>query len=134
MDSSLIVLLAFPIPLLLISFFIWIFVRTGKKHPAEEGKTPKFSCVGAGQIGWIWYRGPFIRTAIYDDFMVVCCAKPYHLPFFEIISVEKKKLFFRNIFKINHRSSQCPASIQLFWPKPELALEFLRSKMRVSGD
>lgn len=58
----------------------------------EEGKTPLYTTLGGGRIGWLNYKGPFIRLKIYDEFVVIrYLFKSLVLRYDEIERVEIKK-------------------------------------------
>lgn len=61
--------------------FIWMFVRKDRLHPAEEGKKAVYATTCAGIVGWLTYKGPFLRLAVYTEFLVVACDKVYYFPF-----------------------------------------------------
>lgn len=93
---------------------VWIYLRKDRKHLAEAGKTPVFSESCAGIIGWITYRGPFIRVAVYDDFLVVSCDKPYALKFSEITQLEPCTFLYKKGFRIRHENPTYPKRLEVW--------------------
>lgn len=107
---------AFPILILLIvgGIFAHIFRRKDRMHASEAGKKPLFTETCAGVIGWLTYKGPFIRLAIYSDFMIVSCDKQYYLPFSSITKIERKSFLFTKGYRIHHRNADMPERIELW--------------------
>lgn len=97
-----------------LGMMVWIYLRKDRKHPAETGKTPVFSEACAGIIGWITYRGPFIRVAVYGDFLVVSCGKPYALKFSEISQLEPCTFLYKKGFRIHHNNPAYPKRLEVW--------------------
>ena len=113
-----------------IGIFVWLFIRKGKRHPRETGRSARFETSCAGIIGWVTYRGPFIRLSVYDDFLVVACSAPYLLEFSEIERVEAVRFGFVKGFRIHHHNLRYPERIEV-WPRDrETLASILADKIR----
>lgn len=110
-------------PLVIFAIVIAIFVRFYRRkdqlHAAELGKKPLFSDTCGGVVGWLNYKGPFIRVAVYPDFVVVSCDRQYYLPFGEIASIERRSFLFTKGYRIHHRNPQYPKRIEVWLGKQE---------------
>lgn len=113
----------FALPLLvvvsLIAIFAWIYQRKERRHPAEAAMRPLFTEDCAGVIGWVTYKGPFIRLAVYPDFLVASCDQPYYLPFTQISQVERRSFLFSKGYRIHHRNPQYPRRIEVWFSNRE---------------
>ncbi len=106
----------FPILILLTvgSVFLWMFRRKDRLHVSEAGKKPLFTESCAGVIGWLTYKGPFIRLAVYDDFVVVSCDKQYYLPLGNITRIARHSFLFTKGYRLYHNKADCPERIELW--------------------
>ena len=95
--------------------FIWMFMRKDRLHAAEVGKKASFATSCGGIVGWLTYKGPFLRVAVYPEFLVVACNKLYYFPFSEIVQVERRQFMFRKGYRIQHRNALYPQRIEV-WP------------------
>lgn len=102
--------------------FIWMFVRKDRLHPAEEGKKAVYATTCAGIVGWLTYKGPFLRLAVYTEFLVVACDKVYYFPFNEIVQIERSSHMFRKGYRIRHRNMSYPQRLEV-WPSDRDAFE-----------
>lgn len=75
------------VPLLLLIGIIVAQLRLA----VERGKTPIFQQTSGGHVGWISYRGPFIRLSLYEEFLVIRCWQAVVLRYAEIDRVEVTK-------------------------------------------
>ena len=107
---------AFPILSLLIvgGIFGYIFQRKDRMHASEAGKKHLFTESCAGVIGWLTYKGPFIRLAVYGEFIIVSCDKQYYLPFSAITKIERHSFLFTKGYRIYHRIADYPERIELW--------------------
>ncbi|MEZ4869592.1 MAG: hypothetical protein R3C14_50170 [Caldilineaceae bacterium] len=77
------------VPVILLSTLIIAQLRLS----AEQGKTPIFTQTSGGRVGWLNYRGPFIRLSLYEEFLVIRCWQSIVLRYDEIDRVELPKWF-----------------------------------------
>lgn len=107
---------AFPILIFLIAsgIFVYIFQRKDRMHASEAGKKPLFTESCAGVIGWLTYKGPFIRLAVYSDFVIVSCDKQYYLPFTTITKIERRNFLFSKGYRIYHTNTEYPQRIEVW--------------------
>ena len=102
--------------------FIWMFIRKDRRHAAEAGKQALYAATCAGIVGWLTYKGPFIRLAVYNEFLAVACDRVYYLPFAEIQQIERRNFLFRKGYRIHHRNPSYPQRIEV-WPGDRSAFE-----------
>ena len=102
--------------------FIWMFVRKDRRHAAEAGKTALYAGSCGGIVGWLTYKGPFIRFAVYTEFLVVACDAVYYFPFGEVVQIERRNFLFRKGYRIHHRNPAYPQRIEV-WPSDRAAFE-----------
>jgi hypothetical protein len=102
--------------------FIWMFIRKDRMHAAEAGKQALYSTICGGIVGWWTYKGPFIRLAVYSEFLVVVCDRVYYLPFAEIQQIERRNFLFRKGYRIHHRNPSYPQRLEV-WPRDRAAFE-----------
>ncbi len=106
----------FPILVILTvgSIFFWLFQRKDRLHASEAGKRPAFTENCAGVIGWMTFKGPFIRLAVYDTFLIVSCDKQYYLPFTTVTRIEPRSFMFSKGYRIHHTNSEYPKRIEIW--------------------
>ena len=114
MESNYLAALPAVILPVVIGIFVWIYMRKDRQHAAEAGKTPTFSENCAGVVGWITYKGPFIRVAVYPEFLVVSCDRQYYLPFSQISQIERRSFMFNKGYRIHHNNSEYPKRIEVW--------------------
>ena len=95
--------------------FIWMFLRKDRRHAAEAGKKALYSTICGGIVGWLTYKGPFIRVAVYPEFLVIACDKVYYLPFSEVVQIERRNFMWRKGYRIQHRNPSYPQRLEV-WP------------------
>ena len=96
-------LLPFFAPLIIItvfSFFGYIFYKSNKKASIELGKQPLYTERVAGKIDTLYYKGPFIRLALYDTFLVLGYTKTLVIYYHEITSIGAKKRLFGELLTV----------------------------------
>ncbi len=84
----------YMVPLIFItvgSIFGYIIYCSNKKAAIEKDKTPIYKERCAGKIGKLYYKGPFIRVALYAEFMVVSSTKQFVIQYSNIVNVSEKK-------------------------------------------
>jgi hypothetical protein len=131
MEMDKLMYLPLVIPLLVIALFVWFFMRKDRRHPLENNLTPAFKTTCGGIIGWMTYRGPFIRVAVYDNFLVVSCGKPYLLKFPEITELEPCTFAFAKGFRIKHANSDYPKRLEIWVKDRDGFLAALSGKVKV---
>jgi hypothetical protein len=75
------------VPLMLLTGVIMARQRLA----VERGLRPLFQQTSGGQVGWISYRGPFIRLTLYEEFLVIRCWQAIVLRYDQIERVEVTK-------------------------------------------
>jgi hypothetical protein len=103
-----------------------IFYLSFQKVPEEEGKKPLYEERIGGTCGLIRYKGPFIRLAIYEQFLLIRYSKAIVLNYDQIQSIQIKKSFFVSGLEIIADSS--PSKFFL-WPRnPHAILKIVEEK------
>ena len=95
----------------------------------EQSLKAEFVLTCAGRIGWLNLKGPFIRFAVYEDFIVISAYRKILLRFDEIVKVESTRLFLNIGVKIVHRNSKYPDKIILWTSNHEKIKTLLDSKI-----
>jgi len=107
----------FDIGLLVI--FLSLLIKRSLKMAVEKGLTPIFTTKCGGQIGSLGYSPPFIRLALYDDFIVISGFRKIQLKYEDINRLVLKSLYWYKGFEIWHANSSLP---------PDLSLSFFGTK------
>lgn len=103
-------------------FFVWMIIRKNRRHGAEAGKSAIYATNCTGTVGWITYKGVFLRLAVYAEFLVVACNRVYYFPFSEIMHIERHNFLFRRGYRIHHKNPSYPQRIEV-WPENRDAFE-----------
>lgn len=102
--------------------FIWMFVRKDRRHPAEALERAAYATTCGGIVGWLTYKGSFLRLAVYAEFLVVACDNVYYFPFSGIQQIERRNFLFRKGYRIHHKNPSYPQRIEV-WPSDRTAFE-----------
>ncbi len=114
MEQEYFFLLPILVLVAVIAIFGWLFKRKDRLHAAEAGKRPAFTESCAGVISWVTFKGPFIRVAVYDSFIVVSCDRQYYLPFSQIMRIEPCSFLFTKGYRIHHNIAEYPKRIEVW--------------------
>ncbi len=107
-----------------------IYYRSTKKASIEIGKKPLYTERCAGKVGKLYYKGPFIRVAIYDTFMVVSYLKQLVIHFDNIITVTEKKILLTKRLFITYRDKTETKTMYLVSYNPGKLKETLETAMK----
>jgi hypothetical protein len=112
------------VPVILIGLVLLLLVvghlRSFRRAPIEEGKSPIYTGWVGGGVGTVSYRGPLINFRVYEDFMVIDAFRRTVLHFDSVDSVDLEKgLFFGSYLRITHHQPQAPEPILLSVSDPE---------------
>ena len=120
-------------PLLIIavvaSLFVYIY-RGSKKHdPIEAGLTPLFEEQAGGRFGISNLTYPFVRHAIYDDFVVISTSRRfYKLGFDQIKKIDVGRHMFSVGVTYHHNVQEVPSKLIVWSTNPGFVESLLRSK------
>jgi hypothetical protein len=117
---------------LVVSILLLLIVGSRRRSEIEQNKTPLHTQTSGGRIGWVRYRGPFVRLSIYDEFVVIRYGwKTIVLPYGEIERVETGKwLGMRtDSVQIVHHKPDAPPYIRIGAFSPERIKELIESKL-----
>ena len=98
----------------------------------EKGKTPLYSSLAGGRIGWINYKGPFVRLRIYDEFVVIrYFFKSIVLQYDEIEHIEIKKWLglVADRIQIFHRKQDVPSNLIIGTSDPTEAKKLIELRL-----
>ena len=121
------------IPALVFAVVIFLFIRTyrGSKNiqPAEDGLTPLFQEQAGGRFDIYNLTIPFVRHAIYDDFVVISTRNRYYkLNFDQIIKFEVKRHLFSIGVTYHHNISDIPKTLIVWTTNSSWVSSLLVSK------
>ena len=109
---------------------------SGMRLDIEKDKTPLHTETAGGRIGWMRYRGPFIRLNIYDEFIVIRYSwKSIVLRYDEIERVETGKWLglVTDRLQIVHHKPDAPSFIRIGASSPERVKAIIESKLAATG-
>ncbi|MBX7060016.1 MAG: hypothetical protein K1X75_18285 [Leptospirales bacterium] len=111
---------AFPLILLLIvaTIFGRLFYNSTQRRIEERALQPIFEARCAGQVGAIFYRGPFIRFSVYPDFLIVAVGKAHLLRRASIRRIYIERRFWQKQLVIEHLAPEVPEKIRLLMARP----------------
>lgn len=96
----------------------------------ERNLKPIYTENCGARFGGLNLTIPFVRLAIYDDFLVLSCLKPVLMKFDEIDRVElKRQLFFKGIF-LRHHNKEIPSKVVIWSRNGEKARSIIESRLR----
>jgi hypothetical protein len=130
----------FSIPIffiiLVVSTLLLLVVGGGRRLDIEKNKTPLHTQTSGGRIGWVRYRGPFVRLSIYDEFIVIRYSwKSIVLRYDEIERVEIGKWLgvLSDSVQIVHHKPDAPAYIKIGTSSPERVKEVIVSRLAATS-
>ena len=131
-------IIAIPVILivLVVSILLLLFLGSGRRLDIEMNKTPLHSQTSGGRIGWVRYRGPFVRLSIYNEFLVIRYGwKRIVLPYDEIERIETGRWLglMTDSVQIIHHKPDAPAYIRIGAFNPEWVKEVIESKLASAG-
>lgn len=98
---------------------IGLLYRSAGKLPEEAGRTPLFEQRCAGSLGPWFYKLPFIRLSVYEDFLVVANFKAHLLRKSDVTQMAQDRAFLQNQLVITHTNPAVPAKIRLYVDRPQ---------------
>lgn len=125
-------LVLFQIPFLIgIGLIVFYFLKTEKLLKIEEGKKSLYRGRCGGTINFVNMSFPFLRFAIYDNFLVIrYFTKDIVLNYVEITDVFIKRYVFNKGIFIKHKKKNVPDIIILYFFDNEKIFEILKSKIK----
>ena len=112
------IFLSILVPIVLVTFFYFYF--GGKRfNPIEKGLTPLFQEQCGDKINGIYFKGFFIRHAIYEKFLILAYGGTQHIvKFDEVESIELKEGFLSTRLIVHWKSKESKGkfAIQSFYP------------------
>jgi len=112
-----------------IFLFVRIYRDSKKAHPAEDGLTPLFEEQAGARFDYLNLTIPFVRHAIYDDFVVISTRKRYYkLNFNQIARFEVKRHVFSIGITYYHNISGIPKKLIVWTTNPGWVSSLLESK------
>ena len=105
----------------ILGYILW---RSYRKLPAEEGLTPLFSVRTAGRINGLSYTFPFVRFAIYDDFIVIACASVIRIERKSLTGLKPGRWLRKNMLKIIY-TERYERSVEIYIDNQKKVIEIL---------
>jgi hypothetical protein len=117
------------LPAIVLSVFAYFYLGSKRKDPLEEGKTALLFEQCGGRFDMFNLTIPFVRHAIYDDYIVMAYGKKRILLKYEDIeSVTLKWHLFSKGITYRHTRSDIPKSIIIWSLKPAKVARLLSEK------
>jgi len=116
--------------LIIIPILFFQFRSGGKeKHPMENGLTPIFQEQCGGRFESLYLSAPFVRHALYADFIVFAYANTQIvLPYEDIASATLTRRQFSRVIIYSYKRVGVPLSIIMWSKSPDTVLELLRAR------
>ncbi len=131
MDSEQAFLQIIPMIIIVAAAAIFVRIYRGSKRrgSVEAGLTPIFEEQAGGKFDMFNLTIPFVRHAIYDEFVVITTGKRYYqLNFDQIDRISIKRHLFSMGVTYHHNISDVPLELIVWSKNPERVKSFLVSK------
>lgn len=126
--ESILTIFRFLLILIVGGIFAYIYLSGKAKATIEEGLTPIFEEQAGGRFDNVNLTIPFVRHAIYDDFVAISYGKTkYILKFNEIKRVENKRHIFSKGLIYHHNKAGIPAKCIIWSRDGNKAIDILKS-------
>lgn len=116
--------------IILIIIFGLLYKKRNQLLDMEQGLTPihKENC--GGKFNYSNFSSPFVRLALYNDFMVIAYFKQILLNYHEIEKVEYKNQLGQKYLRIYHTKIDAPKKILLISKNAKQILTIINSKQQ----
>ncbi len=129
MPDQLFIIISLIVPVIVLSVFAYFYFGSREKAQIEEGKEPLLQEQCGGRFDSFNLTIPFVRHAMYDNFIVIAYGKKKIILKYEEL---KKVLFKKHIISKRitylHSRPELPSSIIVRTVSYERALNILREK------
>ncbi len=115
--------------ILLISLFTFDYWSSGKKNEYENNLVPLLSFRCGGNFGWTNFMKPFVRHAVYEDFVVIAYRNTkLVLPFKDITKISEPWYLFGNQVRYHHTNTKFPKKVIVRGNEMDTLKELLNTK------
>jgi hypothetical protein len=122
-------LVVFVFLLLFALVFVYMAFLCIRKDPTEEGIKPIFQEQCGGIFDFFYLTAPFVRLAIYDNFIVIAyCKKRITLNYCDINKVSIKRYVIFKGITIEHSHKDISRRITIWSFSPKHVCELLKEK------
>lgn len=129
MNSDSNIYLIIGVQILVVSILVFIYILSRKKLSIESNNKPILQRTCAGRLGMTYFSIPFVRFAVYDNFIVFAYGhKRFHLNFDEIQSIYYNHSFFNRGINFVHNNLFVDKNILLKISKYQDILKVLEGK------
>ncbi|MFA4830836.1 MAG: hypothetical protein WC862_01010 [Patescibacteria group bacterium] len=120
---------SFLAPAIIIIVFVLLFKKRNQLLDLERGMVPihKENC--GGKFNYTNFSRPFVRLALYNDFMIISYFKQILLNYHEIEKVEYKNQWGQKYIQIFHRKADAPKKILLITKNAEQISQIINQKL-----
>ncbi|WP_201344499.1 hypothetical protein [Thiohalobacter sp. COW1] len=116
------------VPIVVGGVFGYFYFGGKKKSPLEAGHTPQLEEQAGGRFDGFNLTIPFVRHAIYDDFVAISYGKNKHiLRFSEIAEASIKRHLFSKGLTYRHSNASVPTECIIWSKNAPRVLEILSS-------
>jgi hypothetical protein len=116
-------------PVTLILIFGFLYKKRNTLLDMERGLMPIYKESCGGKFNISNFSSPFVRLAMYNDFMVISYWKQLLLNYQEIEKVEYKNQWGQKYLQIFHRKADAPKKILLVSKNAEQIAQIINSKL-----
>jgi len=115
--------------LVVLSSFAYFYFGGRSKDRLEEGKVPLFQEQCGGRFDGFNLTIPFVRHAMYDEFIVIGYGKKRHIiNYTDLAMASLKRHLFSKGITYSHSRVDLPRSIIIWSRSPEKVIEFIKDK------
>ena len=132
MEQYLQFLAPFLAPVIIILVFALSFKKRNALLDRERGLTPIHTETCGGKFNYVNFSWPFVRLALYNDFMVISYWQQLLLNYHEIEKVEYKQPLGQKYLQIFHKKTDTPKKILIITKNAEQIANIINSKINYS--
>ena len=130
MESNTVYILSSFLGVGLITIFVLLLIKRSTKMEIEKGLIPLFTAKCGGQFGGFSFSPPFVRLALYDDFLVISYAEKIVLRYEKIESMTLSKVLLYTLLEIHHRDTAPPLITLSFFSGAEKVKELIEHQVK----
>ena len=111
--------------------FLYLFIGSRRRDTLEKGQKPIIEEQCGGKFGRLNLTIPFVRHALYNDFIVIAYGwTRYILKYSDIADVSSRRHIISKGVTYTHNRKDLPSSIIIWSYKPEFVVESVKLKIK----